>query len=65
MRIIEGSGYFEVFTAPSSILETKYFENNKTVQVKPMREGEAKLVVKDLCLTGRPTAETIIRVKPV
>jgi hypothetical protein len=59
---LEGSGYFEVSVSSGAVLKIIYFENNKTILVAPTTEGDAKILVKDLCLSGRPTAEVSVRV---
>lgn len=54
VTISQGSGYFELVLSADDIAEVNYMEGSRQIEIKPLKDGELKINVIDLCLVSRP-----------
>lgn len=54
LTISQGSGYFELVLSADDIAEVNYMEGSRQIEIKPLKDGELKINVIDLCLVSRP-----------
>lgn len=54
ITILQGSGYFELVLNANDIAEVNYMEGSRQIEITPLKDGELKINVIDLCLVSRP-----------
>jgi nuclear pore complex protein Nup210 len=60
VKVRDGSGYFSIDTAKSQNVNVTYDEGTKILEIRPRRQGKAKIVLKDLCVSTK--RDTVIDV---
>lgn len=54
LTISQGSGYFELVLSADDIADVNYMEGSRQIEITPLKDGELKINVIDLCLVSRP-----------
>lgn len=54
-----GSGYYELVLSPDDIAEVSYIESSREIEITPLKDGELRIHVIDLCLASRPAVVTV------
>lgn len=59
LYVSQGSGYFELALSADDIAEVNYVEGSRKIEIFPIKDGELKISVKDLCLVSRPAVISV------
>ena len=59
VKIRHGSGYFVVSTRDASVARAQFHPVNQSVAIRPGRDGQTELTVRDLCLHAPPALATV------
>ncbi|XP_076259039.1 nucleoporin 210 [Rhynchophorus ferrugineus] len=59
VSILQGSGYFEIALSSEDIVDVKYLESTKELEITPYKSGEVIIQLLDLCLLSKPATLTV------
>ncbi|XP_067936717.1 nuclear pore membrane glycoprotein 210-like [Watersipora subatra] len=62
LDIIGGSGYFYVGYDEDRLVKVKYVEQSRQVLISPVRDGNLRVHVHDLCLFSQPPSTSAVRI---
>jgi len=65
LRAEGGSGYFQVVLNDSSLATIDYQLGTHELQVRPLKSGEVKVTVLDVCLTGSEPSTTSVYISDI
>ncbi|XP_053384665.1 nuclear pore membrane glycoprotein 210-like [Mercenaria mercenaria] len=65
MDVAKGSGYFHVVEGRAGVVELKYLEKSKQIQIIPTKDGQLTVTVYDLCIASTQPVQVVITVSGV
>ncbi|KAH1015131.1 hypothetical protein HUJ05_012909 [Dendroctonus ponderosae] len=56
VNVLQGSGFFEIALSADDIVDVTYMENDKQLEIAPLKSGEVTIQLLDLCLMSKPAS---------
>lgn len=56
VSVLQGSSFFEIALSADDIVDVKYLDNSKQLEITPMKSGEVVIQLLDLCLMSKPAS---------
>ncbi|XP_060536617.1 nuclear pore membrane glycoprotein 210 [Cylas formicarius] len=57
--VLQGSGFFELALSADDIVDVRYVEGTKELEITPLKSGEVLVQLLDLCLVSKPATLTV------